>query len=58
VNVRGVFGLVLAAFLAAPLLSAQDGPTTYVFGTYYRCSEATEERADSIFKETIAPILN
>jgi hypothetical protein len=56
-SVRGISGLALAACLAAPLVTAQDAPTTYVFGTYYRCSEATEERADAIFKETVAPIL-
>ena len=45
-----------AALLTTALVSAQDVPTT-VFATYYRCNEAKEARADAIYKETVAPIL-
>jgi hypothetical protein len=45
-----------AALLTTALVSAQDAPNT-VFSTYYRCSEAKETRADAIYKETVAPIL-
>ncbi len=51
---RAVWGLVLC--LAAPSVLGQEAPTTYVFGTYYRCNEALEDRADALFKETAAPL--
>jgi hypothetical protein len=57
-HIRKVSLWALATVVAAPLVSAQEMPTTYVFGTYYRCSEAKEARADAIFKETMAPILD
>jgi hypothetical protein len=43
--------------LAVPAVRAQEA-TSFVFGTYYRCSEATEDRADAIFKEAMGPILD
>lgn len=45
-----------AVGLIAGAVSAQEA-TTYVVGTYYRCSEATEARADAIYKETVAPLV-
>jgi len=51
---RAVWAGVLAGLLMATVVSAQE-TTAYVFGTYYRCSEATEARADAIYKETVAP---
>jgi hypothetical protein len=41
--------------VTAPVASAQD-VKTYVIGTYYRCNQATEQRADAIYKETFAPL--
>jgi hypothetical protein len=42
--------------LSAAVSSAQE-VKTYVVGTYYRCSEATETRADAIYKSTFAPLV-
>jgi hypothetical protein len=46
---------VLILSLAAPSVLAQETPPTYIFATYYRCNQATEQRADALFKETVAP---
>jgi hypothetical protein len=46
-----------AALLTAQLAQAQQAPG-YVFATYYRCNPAKEPRADAIYKETIAPLLD
>jgi len=54
---RGVSALTLAVCLSAPLASAQDAPTTYVMGIYYRCTQGADERADAIFKDSVAPLL-
>ena len=48
-------GLALLAFAAISAEAAD--PTSYTLATYYRCNEATEERADAIVKETIEPLL-
>jgi hypothetical protein len=55
-SLRVVLAAALAACLTAPVVSAQD-VTTYVIGTYYRCNQATETRADAIYKETVAPLV-
>jgi hypothetical protein len=47
---------VLAVCLAASAASAQD-TQTFVFGTYYQCEVGSEDRADAIYKETIAPLI-
>lgn len=55
-----ISGFVLAASLvlgAASAVHAQDKPTTYVFGTYYQCSQGDSARADAIFAEHEAPLL-
>ena len=52
--------VMLAASLvlgAASTVHAQDKPTTYVFGTYYQCSQGDAARADAIFSEHEAPLL-
>ena len=52
--------VMLAASLvlgAASAVYAQDKPTTYVFGTYYQCSQGDSARADAIFAEHEAPLL-
>jgi hypothetical protein len=49
-----VVGIALASAAAA---QAQDKPTTYLMGTYYRCAQGDVARADAIYKETIAPVL-
>lgn len=51
-----VCAVALAACLAASAVGAQD-TQTFVAGTYYRCDMASEDRADEIYKETIAPIV-
>jgi hypothetical protein len=54
---RRVSVCAAALLLTAAVLPAQEA-TGYVFGTYFRCNEAKEDRADAIFKETVAPILD
>jgi hypothetical protein len=49
--------LAAAVLLAAPAFAAEAEKPALVFGTYYRCNQATEERADDIFKDTLAPLL-
>jgi len=51
-----VFVSACAVLLTGSLAYGQDAPS-YVFGTYYRCDVAKEARADAIFKETMAPLL-
>ena len=53
---RQVFAVAFAVCLAVPLVSAQD-TETYSFATYYRCDQATETRADEIYKETVEPLI-
>jgi len=48
------FGLL--GLLAAPAAWGQDAPTTTIFGTYYRCTQGQEERADALFNEHMAPL--
>ena len=49
--------IVSIALASAAVAQAQDKPTTYLMGTYYRCSQGDVARADAIYKETIAPLL-
>jgi hypothetical protein len=51
-----ICAVALAACLAASAVGAQD-TQTFVAGTYYRCDMASEDRADEIYKETIAPVI-
>jgi hypothetical protein len=51
-----ICAVALVAGLAASAVGAQD-TQTFVAGTYYRCDMASEDRADEIYKETIAPIV-
>jgi len=46
----------VSAALVAASAGAQE-TRTYVFGTYYKCSEGTETRADAIYKQTAAPLV-
>jgi hypothetical protein len=55
-KLREVSAVVFAVAVTAAVSSAQDA-RTYVIGTYYRCSEATETRADAIYKSTFTPML-
>jgi hypothetical protein len=55
-RLREVSAVVFAVGLTAAVSSAQD-TKTYIVGTYYRCNEATENRADAIYKGTIAPLV-
>lgn len=55
-RLKQVHAVAFAVCLSAPVVSAQDA-RTYVIGTYYRCSEATESRADAIYKQTVAPLV-
>lgn len=45
-----------AVLLTGQLAEAQNTPT-YTMATYYRCNIGKEARADAIFKESIAPLL-
>jgi hypothetical protein len=54
-HIRHISVCAAAVLLAAGVVSAQEA---FVFGTYYRCNEAKEDRADAIYKETVSPILD
>jgi hypothetical protein len=56
-HIRHISVCAAAALLTTAIVSAQE-PTAFVFGTYYRCNEAKEDRADVIYKEAISPILD
>jgi hypothetical protein len=45
-----------AALATVSVASAQEA-RTYVVGTYYQCNQATETRADALYKETVAPLV-
>ena len=51
-----VFAVAFAVCLAASAVGAQDAKT-FIAGTYYRCDMASEARADAVYEETIAPIV-
>lgn len=55
-SLRTTSAVVFAAGLCASAASAQDA-RTFVMATYYKCSQATEAKADAIYKATIAPIV-
>jgi hypothetical protein len=55
---RAVFGFLVAiALTSAPAAQAQDKPTSYLMGTYYRCPQGDVARVDAIFKEQVTPLL-
>jgi hypothetical protein len=47
--------LAFAMLVLAPGVRAQEEPNT-IFGAYYRCNQAEEARADTIYLEVMAPI--
>lgn len=49
-------GVAVGVLAPAQPAAAADAPATYVFGTYYRCNEATETQADTLFKDVMAPL--
>jgi len=49
-------GAVSLLAVTAPSVPAQD-QRPVLFGTYFRCSEATEQRADEIYKTVLEPVL-
>jgi hypothetical protein len=52
------FGFAAGIALAfAPAVQAQEAPTSYLMGTYYRCAQGDVARADAIFKEQVVPLL-
>lgn len=55
-RVRVFVGAVSLVGLSASMVPAQDAQPV-AFGTYYRCNEATESRADEIYKELIEPAI-
>jgi hypothetical protein len=48
----------LAGILVAFPLPAQEAPIRIVLGAYYRCDQAREARADTIIRQTFAPLLD
>lgn len=54
-SVRRLVVLGCAALVLAPAAWAQD-ETPIVFASYYRCDQARESRADTIYQEIAAPI--
>jgi hypothetical protein len=55
-KLRVACSLLAVAALSAPVALAQTSKT-FVFGTYYYCTQAKAERADAIFKDHVAPLL-
>jgi hypothetical protein len=51
-----VCAVAFAVCLVASAVSAED-PPRFLAGTYYTCDMSTETRADEIYKESIAPIV-
>jgi hypothetical protein len=49
--------LCCLALVGAAELQAQDSPNTTVMATYYRCVQGDAGRADTIYREHIAPFL-
>jgi hypothetical protein len=56
-HTRRISVCAAALLVTAAVVSAQEA-TSFVFGTYFRCNEAKEDRADAIYKETVGPILD
>jgi hypothetical protein len=55
---RALFGFMVGiALMSAPPAQAQDKPTSYVMGTYYRCAQGDVARIDAIYKEQVTPLL-
>jgi hypothetical protein len=57
-RIHPIPALAVATSLCGPSLAvaAEVPKTAMVFATYYRCTEATEDRADAIFKDVMAPL--
>jgi hypothetical protein len=51
-----VCAAAVAVGLVASVVSAQNAHV-FVAATYYKCDVSSEDRADSIYKETIAPVV-
>ncbi len=50
--------LTVAASLVASAVMAQQAPTPFIMATYYRCDYVRQARADTLYKQVIAPLLD
>jgi hypothetical protein len=50
--------LATAAGLVATAASAQQAPTPFILATYYRCDYVRQARADTLYRQFIAPALD
>jgi hypothetical protein len=50
--------VTVAASLVASAVMAQQAPPPFVMATYYRCDYAKQARADTLYKQVIAPLLD
>ena len=48
--------VAVGSLILAPGLSAQDDPM-FIFGQYYRCSQALEAQADEVVQEVFGPVI-
>ena len=57
---RMIRTLVLAttAGLAATAAAAQQAPTPFILATYYRCDYVRQARADTLYRQAMAPVLD
>ena len=50
--------LAVAASLVASVVMAQQAPPPFIMATYYRCDYVKQARADTLYKQVIAPLLD
>lgn len=50
--------LTVAASLVASAVMAQQAPPPFILATYYRCDYVKQARADTLYKQVIAPLLD
>jgi hypothetical protein len=50
--------LTVAASLLASAVMAQQAPPPFILATYYRCDYVKQARADTLYKQVIAPLLD
>ncbi len=50
--------LTAAASLVASAVMAQQAPSQFVMATYYRCDYSRQARADTLYKQVMAPLLD
>jgi hypothetical protein len=52
-----IVAAVVVSLLAPVAAHAQDEEQQIIFGIYYRCNQAQETRADDIYRDVVAPVV-